>query len=39
MSCYFRQMKDLFDEADITVTHGNKKRIYQTFYKYVGVDY
>ncbi len=39
MSCYFRHMKDIFEEAGITVTPSNKKQIDQTFHKIVGVIY
>jgi hypothetical protein len=39
MSCYFRHMKDILDEAGITVNPGNKKQIDQAFHKIVGTDY
>ena len=39
MSCYFRHMKDILEEADITVTPSNKKQINQAFHKLVGTTY
>ena len=39
MSCYFRHMKDILDEAGIEVTPGNKKDIDQAFHGIVGVSY
>lgn len=39
MSCYFRYMKDVFQEAGIEVTPGNKKEIDRRIHGIVGVDY
>jgi hypothetical protein len=39
MSCYFRHMKDILDEAGITVNPGNKKQIDQAFHQIVGTNY
>jgi len=36
MSCYFRHLKDVFDEAGITVTPANRKQVDQTIQKIVG---
>jgi hypothetical protein len=39
MSCYFRHMKDVFDEAGVVVTRDNKKGIDAAIHKAVGVPY
>jgi hypothetical protein len=39
MSCYFRHMQPLFDEAGIKITPVNKKQIDQAIHKVVDVDY
>ncbi|MEE8373574.1 MAG: hypothetical protein V3R87_07650 [Dehalococcoidia bacterium] len=39
MSCYFRHLKPVFDEAGITVTPDNRKRIDQVIHQLVQVDY
>ena len=39
MSCYFRHMKNVLDEAGIEVTPSNKKDIDQAFHQIVGVTY
>ena len=39
MSCYFRHIKDILDEAGIEVTSSNKKHIDQTIHQLVGVTY
>ncbi len=39
MSCYFRHMKDIIKEAEITVTPGNRKQIDEVFHKIAGVTY
>jgi hypothetical protein len=39
MSCYFRHIKDILDEAGIEVTPGNKKQIDQAIHQIVGVTY
>ncbi len=39
MSCYFRHLKDILEEAHIVVSPQNKKQIDEAFHKIVGVDY
>ncbi|MBW2093753.1 MAG: hypothetical protein JRI80_02590 [Deltaproteobacteria bacterium] len=39
MSCYFRYMKDILDEAGITVDKGNKKDIDKVIHSIVDVEY
>ena len=39
MSCYFRNLKDIFDEAGIEVTPSNKKQIDQAIHQIAGIDY
>lgn len=39
MSCYFRHIKDIFDEAGIKVSPGNRKQIDQAVHQKVGVTY
>ena len=39
MSCYFRHIKDILDEAGITVTPANKKQVDQAFHQIVEVVY
>ncbi len=39
MSCYFRHLKSLFDEAGIQVTAANRKELDRTFHRLVGADY
>jgi len=39
VSCYFRHIKNILDEADIEVTPGNKKDIDRAFHRIVGVTY
>jgi hypothetical protein len=39
MSCYFRHIKDVFTEAGIEITPGNKKDVDRTIHKMVGVEY
>ena len=39
MSCYFRHLKDILDQAGIEVTPGNKKEIDRAFHQIAGVDY
>jgi ribosomal protein L17 len=39
MSCYFRHLKDIFDEAGIKVTESNKKEIDKVIHKIVNVSY
>ena len=39
MSCYFRNMKDIFEEAGISVNHANKKQIDRAIHQIVSVSY
>jgi len=39
MSCYFRHLKETFDEASIEVTSGNRKQIDQAIHQVVGITY
>lgn len=39
MSCYFRHLKGIFDEAGIEVTAGNKKQLDQAIHRLVDTDY
>jgi ribosomal protein L17 len=39
MSCYFRHMKDIFEEAGIEVTEENKKAVDQVVHELVSVKY
>jgi hypothetical protein len=39
MSCYFRHMKDVLDEAGIEVTKENKKDIDRIIHKMMDVEY
>ena len=39
MSCYFRHLKDILDEAGIEVTSSNKKEVDQAFHQIVAVTY
>ncbi len=39
MSCYFRHMKDVLEEAGITVDKGNKKDVDRVIHEIVGVEY
>ena len=39
MSCYFRHLKGVFDEAGIKVTSSNRKQIDQTIHQIVGTNY
>lgn len=39
MSCYLRHMKDILNEAGITVTPANRKRIDEVFHQMAGVTY
>jgi len=39
MSCYFRHIKDILNEAGIEVTPGNKKQIDQAIHNIVEVTY
>ena len=39
MSCYFRHLNEIFDEAGIVVTPNNRKQIDQAIHQVVGVTY
>jgi hypothetical protein len=39
MSCYFRHLKTVFDEAGIEVTPDNKKKVDQLIHEMVEVGY
>ena len=39
MSCYFRHMKNILDEASIEVTPQNKKEIDRALHQIVGITY
>ena len=39
MSCYFRHLNEIFDEACIVVTPSNRKQIDQAIHQVVGVTY
>lgn len=39
MSCYFRHIKSILDEAGIEVTPSNKKQLDQAIHQIVGVGY
>ena len=39
MSCYFRHMKDVFEEAGVAVTNENKKVIDRIIHSLVNVEY
>ena len=39
MSCYFRHMSSIMEEAGITITKDNKKDIDRALHSLVGVEY
>ncbi len=39
MSCYFRQVKDILDQAGIVVTPRNRKEVDRAFHEIMGVGY
>jgi len=39
MTCYFRHMKDVFEEAGVEVTKENKKEIDRKIHAILGVEY
>ena len=39
MSCYFRHLKDILNEAGIEVTPGNKQEVDRAFHQIVGAEY
>jgi hypothetical protein len=39
MTCYFRHLNEIFEQAGITVTKENRKDIDRAIHKIVGIDY
>ncbi len=39
MSCYFRYLRDVFQEAGVTLSESNKRQLDQTIHAFVGVAY
>jgi len=39
MSCYFRHLKEIFQEIGIEVTAENRKKVDQAFHQVLGVEY
>ena len=39
MTCYFRHMREIFEEAGIEVTKENKKEIDRNIHAILGVEY
>jgi hypothetical protein len=39
MSCYFRHMTDIFEEAGVSITPENKKDVDRKIHAIVGVEY
>ena len=39
MSCYFRHLRDIFNEAGIEVVPSNKKKIDQAIHQLAGTNY
>ena len=39
MSCYFRHMKDIFDEVGLEITKENKKTVDRIIHELVDVSY
>ncbi len=39
MTCYFRHLKGIFNEAGIEITSENKKEVDRVIHTLVGVDY
>ena len=39
MSCYFRHLKDVLNEAGLEITPGNKKQVDRAIHEIVGVTY
>ena len=39
MSCYFRQLKDILEEAGIEVTPANKKELDRAIHQIAGITY
>ncbi len=39
MSCYFRHLNDIFNEAGIEVTSANRRQVDQAIHQIVEIDY
>ena len=39
MSCYFRHMKHILDEAGVEVTPENRKQVHRAIHEIAGVSY
>lgn len=39
MSCYFRHMKDVLEEAGVEITKENKKEVDRIIHGLIGVEY
>jgi hypothetical protein len=39
MSCYFRHLQELFEDAGITISTENKRQIDQTIHEFLGITY
>jgi len=39
MTCYFRHLQAIFEEAGVTVTKKNRKKIDEAIHSIVGVEY
>ena len=39
MSCYFRHMKEIFDEAGVEVSPATKKKVDRAIHEIVGTSY
>jgi hypothetical protein len=39
MSCYFRHMKDVFEEIGVEITKENKKDIDRAIHRIAGIEY
>jgi hypothetical protein len=39
VSCYFRHLKDIFDEAGVELTSANRKQVDQAVHRILAVEY
>ena len=39
MSCYFRHMKEIFEDIGVEITKENKKEIDRIIHRLVGIEY
>ncbi len=39
MTCYFRHLQPVFEEAGITITKENRKKVDETIHDILGVEY